>query len=93
MVDQPFPAKKVSKYVVISGPYFPACRPEITPYLDTFHAVMESIIGRMKINKDITYKGISNNWEWEPVKCRDDLHAEMIALMSLLVDSIIKIKR
>ena len=39
-------AWKVSKYVVISGPYFPVFSPntgkygpEITPYLDTFHAV------------------------------------------------------
>ena len=30
---------KVSKYGVISGPYFPVFRSEITPYLDTFHAV------------------------------------------------------
>ena len=34
-----FTAWKVSKYGVISGPYFPAFGPEITPYLDTFHAV------------------------------------------------------
>ena len=39
-------AKKVSKYGIISGPYFPAFGlntakygPEITPYLDTFQAV------------------------------------------------------
>ena len=39
-------ARKVSKYGVISGPYFPVFSlnagkygPEITPYLDTFHAV------------------------------------------------------
>ena len=39
-------AWKVSKYGVISGPYFPVFSPntgkhgpEITPYLDTFHAV------------------------------------------------------
>ena len=39
-------AWKVSKYGVISGPYFPVFGlntgkygPEITPYLDTFHAV------------------------------------------------------
>ena len=39
-------AWKVYKYGVISGPYFPAFNPntrkyrsEITPYLDTFHAV------------------------------------------------------
>ena len=41
-----FTAGKVSKYVVISGPYFPVFGmntgkygPEITTYLDTFHAV------------------------------------------------------
>ena len=40
-------AWKVSKYRVISGPYFPVFSPntgkygpEITPYLDTFHAVL-----------------------------------------------------
>ena len=39
-------ARKVSKYLVISGPYFPTFGlntgkygPEITPYLGTFHAV------------------------------------------------------
>ena len=38
--------RKVSKYRVFSGPYFPVFspntgkyEPEITPYLDTFHAV------------------------------------------------------
>ena len=33
----------MSKYGLISGPYFPAFGkygPEITPYLDTFHAVI-----------------------------------------------------
>ena len=42
-----FTAWKVSKYGVISGPYFPVFSPnkgiygpEITPYLDTFHAVI-----------------------------------------------------
>ena len=42
-------AWKVSKYEVISGPYFPVFGlntgkygPEITSYLDTFHAVVES---------------------------------------------------
>ena len=29
----------MSKYGVISGPYFPVFGPEITPYWDTFHAV------------------------------------------------------
>ena len=39
-------ARKVAKYGVISGPYFPVfglnaakCGSEITPYLDTFHVV------------------------------------------------------
>ena len=35
-------AGKVSKYGVISGPYFPVFGPEITPYLDTFHAVTDT---------------------------------------------------
>ena len=42
---------KVSKYGVISGPYFPVFGlnigkygPEINPYLDIFHAVMELLI-------------------------------------------------
>ena len=29
----------MSKYGVICGPYFPVFGSEITPYLDTFHAV------------------------------------------------------
>ena len=32
-------AWKVSKYEVISGPNTGKYEPEITPYLDTFHAV------------------------------------------------------
>ena len=43
-------AWKVSKYGLISGPHFPAFRlnaekyaPEITPYLDTFHAVKGNV--------------------------------------------------
>ena len=42
-----YTARKVSKEGVISGPYFPAFGlntekygPEITPYLDSFHAVL-----------------------------------------------------
>ena len=42
-------ARKVSKYRVISGPYFPVFgsntgkyKPEITPYLDNFHAAAAS---------------------------------------------------
>ena len=36
-------ARKVSKYVVISGPYFPVFGPEITTYLDTFHVVKNAV--------------------------------------------------
>ena len=43
-----YTAWKVSKYGVISGPYFPVFRlktekygPEITPHLGTFHAVLD----------------------------------------------------
>ena len=42
-------AWKVSKYGVVSGPYFPVFGldtgkygPEITPYFDTFHTVWKS---------------------------------------------------
>ena len=38
-------AWKVSKYGIISGPYFPVFEPEITPYLDTSHAVPISLPG------------------------------------------------
>ena len=30
---------------LISGPYFPIFGPEITPYLDNFHAVVETVEG------------------------------------------------
>ena len=47
--SNPFTAWKVSKYGVISDPYFPVFSPntgqygpEITPYLDTFHAITVS---------------------------------------------------
>ena len=33
----------VSKYGVISGPYFPVFGPEITSYLDAFHVVISCI--------------------------------------------------
>ena len=39
MITDIHTAWKVSKYGVISGPYFPVFGPEITPYLDTFHTV------------------------------------------------------
>ena len=34
-----FTLRKVSKYGVSSGPYFPVFGPEKTPYIDSFHAV------------------------------------------------------
>ena len=37
----------MSKYEVISGPYFPVFGPEITPYLDFFHAV--GCVGNWKV--------------------------------------------
>ena len=38
-----FTAWKVSKYEVISGPYFRVFGPEITLYLDIFHAMIHKI--------------------------------------------------
>ena len=50
VLSNPYTAWKVSKYGVISGPYFPVFGlntgkygPEITPYLDTFHTVYISL--------------------------------------------------
>ena len=57
-------AWKVSKNGVISGPYFPVFGlntgkygPEITPYLDTFHAVSTHLVRYLKssILKSIVY--------------------------------------
>ena len=52
----------MSKYGVISGPYFPVFRlntgkygPEITPYLDTFHAVLY-IVTLLSISNFILFK-------------------------------------
>ena len=46
---------KVTKYSVFSGPYFPVfglnagkCRPEKTPYLDTFHAVSCKMVAKSR---------------------------------------------
>ena len=51
LISVKYTAWKVSKYGVISDPYFPVFglntgkyRPEITPHLDTFHAVIVSSI-------------------------------------------------
>ena len=37
---------KTLKYGVFSGPYFPVFGPEKTPYLDTFHAVLATVLTR-----------------------------------------------
>ena len=74
-------AWKVSKYGVISGLYFPVFGlntgkygPEITPYLDTFHAVIEKISNfhhrelqercswpKLQKTLDQTYKPLKND--------------------------------
>ena len=36
-----YTARKISKYGLFSGPYFPVSGPEKTQYLDTFHEVMQ----------------------------------------------------
>ena len=48
--DNTYTVWKVSKWEVISGPYFPVFGlnagkygPKISPYLDTFHAVINKI--------------------------------------------------
>ena len=51
----------MSKYGVISGPYFAVFNPntgkygpEVTPYLDTFHAVTDSV--KLNAKFDISYR-------------------------------------
>ena len=51
-----YTAWKVSKYGVISDPYFPAANlktgkygPEIAPYLDTFHAVLLILLNKILV--------------------------------------------
>ena len=68
---QVFTAWKVSKYGVISGPYFPVFvlntenpntgkyRPEITPYLDTFDVVIVIKMEHYKISKLLNYSTVS----------------------------------
>ena len=55
---KPSTAWKVSKYRVISGPYFPVFSPntgkygpEITPYLDIFHAVTYFLVTYLIVSK------------------------------------------
>ena len=49
-----YTAWKVSKYGVISGPNTGKYGPEITPYLDTFHAVLVNI-GSIKVNETLIH--------------------------------------
>ena len=76
-------AWKVSKYGVISGLYFPVFSsntgkygPEITPYLDTFHAVRCLIRSLIRFNYFMKSKCKSMDWflydrdlRHERVKC------------------------
>ena len=66
----------MSKDGVISGPYFPAfglnterydfSGPEITPYLDTFHAGLSIQSGGIDITwKHIVYNILINEWEFK----------------------------
>ena len=55
----PCSAWKTSKYGVFSGPYFPVFNPntgqygpEITPYLDTFQAVMVYMVYSFTISRN-----------------------------------------
>ena len=52
------------KYGVISGPCFPVFGPEITPYLDTFHAVQHKTIQSLAIELFKVEKRIAN-----PISC------------------------
>ena len=64
-------AWKVSKYGVISGPYFPVFRPEITPYLDTFHVVslFDAIMCKSKKPLLLTKDTVIQLWNKEKVDC------------------------
>ena len=53
----------MSKYGVISGPYFPVFGPEITPYLDTFHTAMSFLVDSLQYSFkhfSLCYKDIYN---------------------------------
>ena len=64
-------AWKVSKYGVTSGPYFPVFRPEITPYLDTFHVVslFDAIMCKSKKPLLLTKDTVIQLWNKEKVDC------------------------
>ena len=51
--------RKVSKCGVITGPYFPEFGPEITPYLDTFHAVLILVTGLKLVTLIFRFKVLS----------------------------------
>ena len=63
----------MSKYGVISGPYFPVFvlntgkyGPEMTPYLDTFHTVMiaknRGIVEIVRIIKNVRMQSVFENF-------------------------------
>ena len=56
------------KYGVISGPYFPVFGPEITAYLDTFHAVLYLLLQVTTGDNEVELVRVRNPWgnerEW-----------------------------
>ena len=76
----------MSEYGVISGTYFPVFSPntgkygpEITPYLDTFHAMLEML----KTNRDLS-KQKQRSGPQDRV-CRQEGHAVDMLLTSKLI--------
>ena len=69
-------AWKMSKYGVISGPYFPVFipnirkyGPEITPYLDTFYAVW--VFSNSKIDVEWCFQEYKNKSTWKYILMLD----------------------
>ena len=56
--------KIVRKYGVISGPFFPVFGPEMTPNLDTFHAVWASDVSEKYTFLDFGIVGWSTRLEY-----------------------------
>ena len=72
-----FTASRMSKYGVISGPYFPVFGSEITPYLDTFHVVLTKLQALTKFT-DLVYllkKSLMTKFNFS---CSDDHGAKFL---------------
>ena len=79
-IQYPYTAWKVSKSGVISGPYFPVFGPEISLYLETFHAVKATRktyhfhilrISFIKLNK-LSKKVPQFHIYWQKWLCRNE---------------------